>query len=155
MRKLFLATASILALGIGGAGLGFAADMSNAGTNAGSNMPAATGMPQTEQADVNTSKNDVRQAQEQLKDQGLYRGAIDGILGPQTKQALQQFQQKSGLPVTATLDQHTMDKLLGKPAVGMGSSTPPGAGQGTQPMANPQPVPHNQNNLGDHTAPNR
>ena len=59
------------------------------------------------------SQSDVQQAQQQLKAQGLYRGAVDGILGPQTEQALSQFQQQNGLPQTADLDQQTMTRLMG------------------------------------------
>jgi peptidoglycan hydrolase-like protein with peptidoglycan-binding domain len=167
MRKLILTSASVLALAIGGAGMSFAADghsTPNLGANtpaatgttenapaAGVNMPSASSMPQQEQTAVNAPRNEVRQVQEQLRDQGLYHGNIDGIIGPETKQALQQFQQKNGLQVTATLDQQTMDKLLGNTAVGQGSSMPPSSNQGT---ANQRPAPSPGSNLGDHTAPN-
>ena len=43
---------------------------------------------------MNLSSSEVKQAQEKLRDEGIYRGKIDGVLGPETKQALQQFQQK-------------------------------------------------------------
>jgi len=45
MPKLILATASVLALSIGGAGMSQAADTSNVAPNAGSNMPAMSGTP--------------------------------------------------------------------------------------------------------------
>jgi peptidoglycan hydrolase-like protein with peptidoglycan-binding domain len=93
----------------------------------------------------------IRQAQEQLRDQGLYHGQIDGILGPETKQALQQFQQKNGLQATATLDQPTMNKLLGNAAAGEGSTMPPNLGPTAGPTGNPNPaVP--PSSLGDHGA---
>lgn len=155
MRKLILTTASVLALGIGGAGVSFAADLGNTTPKTGANMPA---MSQPAQNAVNPSgswslsKQDIQQAQGQLRDQGLYHGNVDGILGPETKQALQQFQQKNGLQVTSTLDQQTMDKLLGNPAVGQGSSMPPNSGQPTGPVANPHPA-QPSSNLGDHAAP--
>jgi peptidoglycan hydrolase-like protein with peptidoglycan-binding domain len=132
--------------------VGFAAGTSNStAPNAGANMPSASGVQQQEQSAVNAPRNEVRQAQEQLRDQGLYHGRIDGILGPETKQPLQQFQQKNGLQVTATLDQQTMDKLLGNTGVGQGSSMPPSSNQGT---ANQRSAPSAGSNLGDHTAPN-
>ena len=155
MRKLILTTASVLALGIGGAGVSFGAGLGNTAPSTGSNMPA---MSQPAQNTVNPSgawtlsRQDIRQAQEQLRDQGLYRGRIDGILGPGTKQALQQFQQNNGLQVTATLDQPTMYKLLANPVVGEGSSMPPNLGQSNLPAANPRPV-QPSSNLGDHAAP--
>lgn len=57
------------------------------------------------------SEDDVRQAQEALQDQGLYKGQIDGKWGPQTKQAVSQFQKKNGLKQTAQLDQQTLNDL--------------------------------------------
>lgn len=76
-----------------------------------------------------------------LSDQGLYHGRIDGILGPETKQVLGQFQKKNGLDQTATLDQPTKDKLLGNMGGGQGSSTPPAVYHGTGSTTNPQPAP--------------
>jgi peptidoglycan hydrolase-like protein with peptidoglycan-binding domain len=158
MTKLILATASVFALAIGGAGVSFAGNAGNTIQNAGMNMPAMPGTSQTGQNAVNPSANwkssqqEIRQVQEQLQGQGLYHGKIDGVLGPETKQALQQFQQKNGLRVTATLDQPTMDKLLGALPVGQGSSMPPSnLGQPTGATANPNAaVP--PSNLGDHGA---
>jgi peptidoglycan hydrolase-like protein with peptidoglycan-binding domain len=64
---------------------------------------------------------------------GLYNGSLDGVIGPQTKQALLGFQDSNGLKRTATLDQQTADALIGNTGVeGEGSSTPPkGAGTGS------------------------
>ena len=60
------------------------------------------------------SQPDIEQAQQQLKAQGLYRGAIDGVVGPETEHALMRFQHQNGLPETAALDQQTMDRLNGQ-----------------------------------------
>jgi peptidoglycan hydrolase-like protein with peptidoglycan-binding domain len=57
------------------------------------------------------SSDNVRQAQEALQDQGLYKGQVDGKMGPQTKQAITQFQKQKGLKQTAQLDQPTMNDL--------------------------------------------
>jgi peptidoglycan hydrolase-like protein with peptidoglycan-binding domain len=57
------------------------------------------------------SQDDIRQAQEALQDQGLYHGQVDGKWGPQTKQAVSQFQKKNGLKQSAQLDQQTLDDL--------------------------------------------
>jgi peptidoglycan hydrolase-like protein with peptidoglycan-binding domain len=144
MRKLILASASAIALGIGGAGVSFAHDTNNPGSSAGYNMP---GSPTGAQL----SQSEVRQAQQQLRDHGLYHGTIDGIVGPETKHAVQQFQKNNGLNQTAILDQQTMDKLLGSPNMGQGSSMPPSSGQNTVPMNNPP----SGSNMGDHNAPKR
>src|SRR5208282_6316132 len=91
VRKLILTTASVLALGIGGAGVSQAANTSNMAPNAGSNMPAMSGAPAASQTIMNPSRDEVREAQQQLRNQGLYHARIDGILGPETKQALGLF----------------------------------------------------------------
>lgn len=146
VRKLILATASVLALGIGGAGVSLAADTHNPGSNAGTDMPAMSGSSQHAQTAVNPSKDEIRQAQQQLRDKGLYNGMVDGIIGPETQQALEQFQRNNGLQVTAKLDEATMNKLLGNTGGGQGSSMPPGNNQ-------PNPATPGATNSGDHTAP--
>lgn len=42
---------------------------------------------------------------------GFYQGPIDGIHGPQTKQAIVQAQQALGLPITGRVDPQTRDRL--------------------------------------------
>ncbi|MBV8099627.1 MAG: peptidoglycan-binding protein [Verrucomicrobia bacterium] len=161
MRKLILASASVLALAIGSSGAAFAADgrsTPNAGADTpatssqyGTNAGATYGVTTNKQGGMNLPGSEIKQAQQQLRDQGLYNGKIDGVMGPQTKQALQQFQQKNGLPVTATLDQQTMDKLSGAGA-GQGSSMPPTSNQGGS-TANQHLAPPAGSNLGDHASP--
>jgi peptidoglycan hydrolase-like protein with peptidoglycan-binding domain len=53
--------------------------------------------------------------------------SLDGVIGPETKQALAAFQKINGLKQTATLDQPTADALIGDTAIGQGSSMPPRA----------------------------
>jgi peptidoglycan hydrolase-like protein with peptidoglycan-binding domain len=53
----------------------------------------------------------IRQAQRQLQEAGFAPGSIDGMLGPQTKVALQQYQAKRGLPKTGELDEATRKAL--------------------------------------------
>jgi peptidoglycan hydrolase-like protein with peptidoglycan-binding domain len=57
---------------------------------------------------------------------GLYSGSLDGVLGPQTKQALSRFQQESGLAGTASLDAQTWEALTAGPEATEGSSRPSG-----------------------------
>jgi peptidoglycan hydrolase-like protein with peptidoglycan-binding domain len=70
----------------------------------------------------------VRQAQNELHQQGLYDGPIDGIVGPKTKSGLNTYQQRHGLQQTARLDEETLRSmgLAGGSAQASGSSTPPG-----------------------------
>jgi len=76
------------------------------------------------------SEPQIEQAQQQLKSTGLYRGEIDGVMGPQTQTALSQFQRQQGLPETAQLDQHTMSRLMSNSG---GSQNSGGAPQTTPP----------------------
>ena len=75
-------------------------------------------------------QQDVRQAQQALKNQGQDPGPIDGILGPQTRQALRGFQKANGLEQTGTLDAETKQKLnidgasSGSSASGSGQKEP-------------------------------
>lgn len=51
------------------------------------------------------------QVQQALAQQGYYYGAIDGIIGPQTRGAIERFQERNGLAVTATIDGETLASL--------------------------------------------
>jgi peptidoglycan hydrolase-like protein with peptidoglycan-binding domain len=53
----------------------------------------------------------VRNAQAELQREGLYRGPVDGILGPDTRQAIAAYQAREGLQQTATLDQDTVQRM--------------------------------------------
>jgi peptidoglycan hydrolase-like protein with peptidoglycan-binding domain len=113
MRKLILATASVLALGIGGAAVDDAVNAGNSIPNSEWNMPPAPGTSQHLQTAANLSKkDDFRQAQLELRNMGLYNGSLDGVVGPETKRALEQFQKNNGLDRTARLDQQTMVALF-------------------------------------------
>jgi peptidoglycan hydrolase-like protein with peptidoglycan-binding domain len=129
MRKLMLATASVLALGIGGAAVDHAAN--NTVPNAGWNMPPAPGTSEHLQTAASLSKDDVRQAQLELRNMGLYNGSLDGVVGPETKRGLEQFQKDNGLYRTATLDGQTMVALFGNIGISQGSSMPPTTNQGS------------------------
>ena len=145
MRKLILATASVLALGIGGAAVDHVANAGNTVPNAGWNMPPAPGTSQHLQTAANLSKDDFRQAQLELRNMGLYNGSLDGVVGPETKRALEQF----GLDRTATLDGLTMVALFGNIGISPGSSMPPTTDQGPGSMTNSSGA----SDMGDHTAP--
>ena len=123
IRKLVIGIASVLTLGIGGAALDYAADAANA-RNAGS-MPSVSQTSESLQGGDNFRKDDIRWAQLELRDKGLYKGSLDGVLGPETKRALAQFQTDNGLARTASLDAQTWEVLIGSPDIGQGSSTPP------------------------------
>jgi hypothetical protein len=54
----------------------------------------------------------IGQAQELLKAAGYDPGPIDGVLGPQTREALRRYQAGQKLPVTGNLDAATRQALL-------------------------------------------
>ena len=130
VRKLILATASVLVIGIGTA-MSHAADLGKTAPNPSWNMPANSGSSQHPQASANLSNDDIREAQLELRHSGLYNGSLDGVIGPQTKQALVRFQKDNGLEETATLDALTMVAMFGNIGTSEGSSMPRNAGEGT------------------------
>jgi hypothetical protein len=58
------------------------------------------------------SDNEVRSVQRALRRTGNYSGQVDGILGPDTKRAIQEYQLRNKLPVTGQPDQG-LNALLG------------------------------------------
>ncbi len=53
----------------------------------------------------------IANVQSDLQNLGYYYGAVDGILGPQTQEALIRFQRDRGLPVTGAVDPDTVGSL--------------------------------------------
>jgi hypothetical protein len=46
-----------------------------------------------------------------LQQEGYYKGEVDGLLGPLTREALTSYQSDHGLYATATIDEPTLDSL--------------------------------------------
>ncbi len=53
----------------------------------------------------------IANVQATLQEMGLYRGEVDGLLGPLTREALTAYQSQQGLIATAVIDQPTLDSL--------------------------------------------
>ncbi len=53
----------------------------------------------------------VRKLQQALQEQGVDPGPIDGVVGPETREALREFQQEEGLAATGQIDQQTIEAL--------------------------------------------
>jgi peptidoglycan hydrolase-like protein with peptidoglycan-binding domain len=80
---------------------------------------APTASASDKSAAVATHKQDIKTAQQSLRDKGLYQGRVDGLLGPHTRASIRQYQNSEGLPVTGRLDVETAGKLgLGPDSVG-------------------------------------
>ena len=130
IRKCALGIASVLALSIAGAALDYAADPGNAVADSGNTIttgstPAVSRTPESWRSGDFIRKDDIRWAQLELRYRGLYKGSLDGVLGPETRQALAQFQKNNGLDQTVSLDAQTWETLTGNPDIGQGSSMPP------------------------------
>ena len=119
IRKFVLGAAAVLALGIAG---NIASSARNEVADAGNAAPAAP-MPDVIQNSQDAlardplRTNDIRWAQVELRVRGLYQGSLDGILGPETKRAISQFQRIKGLGPTASLDAQTWEALTGNPPI--------------------------------------
>jgi peptidoglycan hydrolase-like protein with peptidoglycan-binding domain len=126
VRKVVIGTASVIALGIAGdiasSALDYAADAGDTATAA--TMPAPVRTSSSALTGDALRRDDIRWAQVELRNRGLYRGSLDGIFGPETRRALSQFQTINGLGRTASLDAQTWEALTGNPSIGEGSSTP-------------------------------
>ena len=53
----------------------------------------------------------IADVQDALLDQGYYKGDVDGLLGPLTREALAGYQSDEGLQPTAAIDEPTLDAL--------------------------------------------
>lgn len=155
-RMLTAAVALTAALGM--AGLAHAQSNTNMNAPSGAQNPSTMGTtrstgtmqsPTPSQGQMNqaqtaapASRSEIQQAQEQLKSQGLYRGAVDGVMGPETQTALMAFQREHSLPQTSQLDQRTMDALNGNGSNAGGMRQPgaasmqPGGGNAPAPAGN-------------------
>jgi len=56
-------------------------------------------------------RGDIKKVQETLRDKGYYTASVDGRMGPQTREAIRQYQKSENLPVTGHLDGETAGKL--------------------------------------------
>jgi peptidoglycan hydrolase-like protein with peptidoglycan-binding domain len=94
--------------------------------------PAASGTSQpppahTAGAPLHVSPDTVKHIQTNLQAQNLYTGPIDGIVGPKTKSALREYQQREGLTPTGQIDTTTLQRLGGSASL----SKPAAASSGT------------------------
>ena len=66
---------------------------------------------QTENKPAVLHRGDIKKVQEALRGKGYYTAPVDGILGPQTREGIRQYQKSENLPVTGRLDAETEGKL--------------------------------------------
>jgi hypothetical protein len=68
--------------------------------------------------------DDVRYVQEILQILGYYRGDIDGYYGPLTEQAVRQFQEANGLAVDGIVGPNTYEALQRQRDIAVGDTRP-------------------------------
>jgi rare lipoprotein A len=80
---------------------------------------AAAGQPPRGQGEPSAApaltEDQVKQAQEALKTEGFHPGAVDGVVGRRTREALRAYQTREGLPPTGVLDEPTFSRLAPRP----------------------------------------
>ncbi len=111
---------------------GTSANRMNNSSNMGMNNPNTFGNSanRVNSPSANLPKDTIKAAQHELKQSGMYNGAINGNWDSATQTAVRDYQQKANLTVTGELDQPTL-KALGVPT---GNQSNPGS-------ENPQPQP--------------
>jgi peptidoglycan hydrolase-like protein with peptidoglycan-binding domain len=67
---------------------------------------------------------EVRDSQQRLQALGFYNGPIDGVWGPETRDAVERFQASRGLTVTDRLDEPTRTALLAPPSAPVAMTHP-------------------------------
>jgi peptidoglycan hydrolase-like protein with peptidoglycan-binding domain len=113
-RKLLLGTGSVLALGIAGSIVGSVLNGAEVGNTAtAASIPAVVATSRDALTGDALRRDDIRWAQVQLRYRGLYQGSLDGIVGPETKRALGEFQKINGLGPSQSLDAQTWEALTG------------------------------------------
>jgi peptidoglycan hydrolase-like protein with peptidoglycan-binding domain len=70
----------------------------------------SSGINSTQRA-TSPSTSAVRRAQDELKDEGYYKGQINGVQGPRMRAAVRQFQRDWKIPATGHLNQKTLRTL--------------------------------------------
>jgi peptidoglycan hydrolase-like protein with peptidoglycan-binding domain len=113
---------------------------------------------------ISASNRQIRQAQQALNNKGFKAGRADGKMGPETRQALKDFQNQQKLQATGQLDNQTMAALGMKESssqrgtIGQGRNGGPSSQQGTVGQGRntaPQNVPSNNNPPANTQNPNQ
>ena len=103
-------------------------------------------------------REQIREAQQQLKSEGMFKGRVDGRNTHQFKIALSHFQQQNGLKRTGRLDEKTLAQLntgggATQTQTGVGSSMPNRTETATPPTTPMNPSPPATAPSGAGTAP--
>jgi peptidoglycan hydrolase-like protein with peptidoglycan-binding domain len=83
----------------------------------------------------------IRMAQQHLKEAGFDPGPIDGQFGQKTAQAIREYQRSNGLPATGRLDEPTKDLLMTQRTEPSPSRMEPSPGFGPSSSRPGEPMP--------------
>lgn len=111
---------------------------------AGSSYTPPPPPPQQAEAQQAVTPDTIRQVQQALQQQNMYRGQIDGVWGPRTQAAVRQYQQKNNLGSSGQLDQQTLSSLNVGGGQNYGNNDN-GQPPNNQASGNMQPPPNQQN----------
>jgi hypothetical protein len=127
-------------------------DTQQPGAAAGASQQPSAAAGATQPMGQQHDQQTIRKVQEKLSEKG-HQVQVDGMMGPETQQALREFQKKEGIQETGQLDQQTLSALgveetgaaagagapaSGAPASGAPASDAPASGA-TTPGAAQQP----------------
>lgn len=109
--------------------------------------------PQQAEAQQAVTPDTIRQVQQTLQQQKMYRGQVDGVWGPRTQTAVRQYQQKNNLGSSGQLDQQTLASLNigGGQNYGDNGQPPNNQASGNMPPPNQQNAQSNQQSGGTTT----
>jgi peptidoglycan hydrolase-like protein with peptidoglycan-binding domain len=111
MRHIILITTVAFIAGLFAAGQGLGAGEYEAGKASGAGSAQMEETQQQRMAAHPLDDNQVRELQKILKGKGFDAGAVDGIIGPRTQQALRDFQKSEGLTASGNPDKATLQAL--------------------------------------------
>jgi peptidoglycan hydrolase-like protein with peptidoglycan-binding domain len=100
--------------------------------------------PQQAEARQAVTPDTIRQVQQALQQQNMYRGQVDGVWGPRTQAAVRAYQQKNNLGSSGQLDQQTLASLNVGGGQNYGNNDN-GQPPNNQASGNMQPPPSQQN----------
>ena len=83
----------------------------DAGTTAGAGAASVASPSVRVKAGSSSTKPTTREIQQALKNAGFYQGVIDGKMGPQTRDAIKEFQRVHGLSDDGVVGKQTWAKL--------------------------------------------
>ena len=95
---------------------------------------------------ANHHKRDIVKVQQSLTDKGFHPGNVDGVLGPQTRAGIREYQASEKLPVTGRLDVETAGRLgvgpesIGGNFKGAGHETAEGSQEAGHEMTQGKPI---------------